>query len=290
MRKLKIRVITDSAADLPDELLKKHDIIRIPHIVVFEDRPWKLGVDISVVDFYEKLEQLDEIPATSNPEPSDYLFQIKESLDELNYDHVICVSVAKDLSSSTFLAVRVASKSYRDKVTIINSESASGVQGLASLMVAELAEIGHSVEEITKKFTEVAQKYYLNVGFHTLENVYKSGRLKSKFILNLTKMIGIKPIAEMERPGTLESRIPAFFTNRSMINKLTRLAIKGTDSDIKYDLVISHVNNQEGAEKIAKRLAKKRQISRSFVTPGTPLIGSTTGMGTIIVSLLPSIS
>jgi DegV family protein with EDD domain len=286
---LKIRVVTDSAADLPNEILEKYNIIRIPHVVVFDDKQWKLGVDISVEEFYEKLKHLDEIPKSSNPEPSDYLNHIKESLDELNYNHVFCVSVAKDLSSSTFLAVRVAAKEYKNKVTIINTESASGVQGLVSLYIAELAETGQTVEEITKKITEVIRNYYLNVGFHTLDNVYKSGRLKSKIILNLTKFIGVKPIAEMERPGVLESRIPAFFTNKSMIRKLKRLALKGTDPDIKYDLIISHVNNQEGAEFINKRLVKKRQITRSFVTPATPIIGSSTGMGTIIVSMLPSI-
>ncbi len=290
MNTLRIRVITDSAADLPEELLEQHNIVRIPHIVMFEGKPWKLGVDISVEDFYEKLKTLEQIPSSSNPEPTDYVKHIKQSLEELKYDHIFCVSVAKNLSSSTFLATRVAAKEYKDKVTIINTESASGIQGLVGLSIAELAEKGNSIEEIIAKVTKSLENYYLNVGFHTLDNVYKSGRLKSKIILNLTKLIGIKPIAEMERPGSLESTLPAFFTNKSMINKLTRLALKGTNSTLKYDLVISHVNNKSGAETIIKKLEKKRNINRSFVTPATPIIGSNTGMGTIIVSLLPTIS
>ncbi|MCE7742950.1 MAG: DegV family protein [Candidatus Heimdallarchaeota archaeon] len=287
---MKIRVITDSAADLPEELLEKFNIVRIPHIVFFEDKPWKLGIDISVADFYEKLKKSDFLPSSSNPEPTDFVNHIKDSLEELEYDHVFCVSVAKDLSSSTFLAVRIAAKEFKNQVTIINTESASGVQGLVSLTIAELAEKGNSVKEITEKITKAIDNYYLNVGFHTLDNVYRSGRLKSKFILNLTKLIGIKPIAEMERPGSLESRLPGFFTNRSMINRLTKLALKGTNSTTTYNLVICHVNNQEGANTIIKRLKKKRKIDRSYVTPATPIIGSNTGMGTIIVSLLPAIS
>jgi len=287
---LRIKVITDSAADLPEEIVEKHQIIRIPHIVIFEDRPWKLGVDISVQDFYERLNTMAEIPSSSNPEPSDFLNHIKNSLEDLKYDHVFCVSVAKDLSSSTFLAVRVASKEYKDKVTIINTQSASGVQGLVALSIAELAEKEVPINEIEEKISKAIEGYYLNVGFHTLDNVYKSGRLKSKIILNLTKILGIKPIAEMERPGTLESTLPAFFTNKSMINRLIRLALKGTNPSISYDLMISHVNNKNGAENIINRLEKKRKIRRSFITQATPIVGSNTGMGTIIVSLLPSIS
>ncbi|MHA1198437.1 MAG: DegV family protein [Candidatus Heimdallarchaeaceae archaeon] len=287
---MKIRVITDSAADLPEELLEKYNIVRIPHIVFFDDKPWKLGVDISVADFYERLKVSDFLPSSSNPEPTDFVNHIEKSLVDQKYDHVFCVSVAKNLSSSTFLSVRVAAKKFENQVTIINTESASGVQGLVSLTIAELAEKGYSVSEITEKIIGAIEKYYLNVGFHTLDNVYKSGRLKSKSILNLTKIIGIKPIAEMERPGSLESRFPGFFTNRSMVNRLSRLALKGTDSSTSYNLVICHVNNQEGANTIIKRLKRKRNIERSFVTPATPIIGSNTGMGTIIVSLLPVVS
>ena len=287
---MKIRVITDSAADLPSEMLEKHNIVRIPHIVIFDDKPWKLGVDISVEDFYEKLKISDFIPSSSNPEPTDFLIHIRESLEVQGYDHVLCITVAKDLSSSTFLAVRVAAKEYKDRVTIINTQSASGVQGLITLSVAELAEKGISLMEIEEKVKNAIENYYLIVGFHTLDNVYKSGRLKSKLILKLTKLIGIKPIAEMERPGTLESKLPAFFTNRAMINRLTKLAIKRTDDSTSYDLIISHVQNQEGAQIILKRLKKRRKIRRSFITLATPIIGSNTGMGTIIISLLPSIS
>ena len=290
MRRLKIRVITDSAADLPDELLEKYNIVRIPHIVIFDDKPWKLGVDISVEDFYEKLKVSDFIPSSSNPEPSDFVNHIRESLEELNYEYVFCVSVAKDLSSSTFLAVRVAAKEYKDKVSIINTQSASGVQGLIALAIAEQAEKGFSPEEIEKKVNTAIEQYYLNAGFHTLDNVYKSGRLKSKIILNLTKLIRIKPIVEMERPGILESTIPAFFTNRAMISRLIRLALKGTDPSITYDLIVSHVNNKEGTEIIVRKLEKKRKINKSFITPATPIIGSNTGMGTIIISVVPAIS
>ena len=287
---MKIRVITDSAADLPVELIEKHNMVRIPHIVFFDDKPWKLGVDISVADFYEKLRNSKFLPSSSNPEPTDFLNHIKESIEVMKYDHIFCVSVAKNLSSSTFLAVRVAAKEYKEQVTIINTESAAGVQGLIALTIAELAEKGNSVEEIEKKITDAIGDYYLNVGFHTLDNVYKSGRLKSKFILNLTKFIGIKPIAEMERPGTLESRIPAFFTNNAMIRRLAKLAIKGTDPNIEYNVVVCHVNNQKGSEVIVEKLEKKRKIGRSFITFATPIVGSNTGMGTIIVSLFPAIS
>ena len=188
------------------------------------------------------------------------------------------------------MAYRVAAKEYKDKVTIINTESASGVQGLISLAIAELAEKDYNVEEIKEKIESIIKKYYLNAGFHTLDNVYKSGRLKSKIILKLTKLIGIKPIVEMERPGILESTIPGFFTNTAMLRRLIKLVIKKTDKSTYYDMVVSHVDNQESAEFVIKKLSDKLKINRSFITLATPIIGSNTGIGTVIISLLPKIS
>lgn len=269
--------------------MEKHKISFVPHIVLFEDKPWKLGVDIEIEDFYLRLRDSKFFPSSANPEASDFLNIIKESLESGDYDHVFCISVAKELSGSTYSAYRVAMKKHSENVTLVNTESASGVQGLITLYVSELAKQGKNVEEITKIIENLIPKYYLNVGFHTMDNIYKSGRIKSKFILFLTKMIGVKPIAQMERPGKLVSTVPVFFSKKGMVKKLLKLAIKGTVADIKYNLVISHVDNLRGAQYILDNLKKNRKIDRSFITFASPIIGSNTGMGTIIVSLLPSL-
>jgi DegV family protein with EDD domain len=285
---VKIKIITDSAADLPVDIMTKHQISVVPHVVIFEDKPWKLGVDISIEDFYSLLKDSDFFPSSANPEASDFLNLIEESLDKKDYDHVFCISVAKELSGSTFSAYRLAIRNYSDRVTLVNTESASGVQGLIALYVSELAQQGKNIEQITKAIENLIPKYYLNVGFHTLDNVYKSGRIKSKFVLYLTKIIGVKPIAQMERPGILVSSIPVFFSKKGMVKKLLKLAIKGTDEKTKYNIVISHVDNLEGAKYLCENLKKARNIDRTFITYASPIVGSNTGMGTIIVSLLPS--
>jgi len=286
---VKIKVITDSAADLTTELMEKHEISSVPHIVLFEDKPWKLGVDIAIDDFYRLLEDSEFFPSSANPEAADFLSLIEKSLENKQYDHVFCISVAKELSGSTFSAYRLAIKKYEENVTLINTEAASGVQGLMALYVSELAQQGKNVEQIKDIIESLIARYYLNVGFHTMDNIYKSGRIKSKLILYLTKMIGVKPIAQMERPGKLVSSTPVFFSKKGMVKKLLKLAVKGTEENTKYNLIISHVSNLRGAQYILENLKKVRNIDRAFITFASPIIGSNTGMGTIIVSLLPSL-
>lgn len=285
---MKIGVITDSAADLPEELVEKHNIAIIPHVVYFDNKYWKLGVDISVDDYYSLIRNRDLIPPTTNPEPNDFAEKLKEGFEQHGYEHIFSVSVSSELSGSTFNAHRIAAKKFTGKVTVIDTQSASGVQGLIILKIFELSAKGIKIEEIEKYVNDIKKNYFLDVGFHTLDNVYKSGRLKSKFVLNLTKSIKIKPVAVMEKPGILQSTLPGFFTNKSMAKRLISLAIKNVNKSLSYDLVISHVENQEGVDIIIKKLCKKLKINRYFVTPASPIIGTSTGIGTIIVSLLPS--
>ncbi|MBY8999771.1 MAG: DegV family protein [Candidatus Heimdallarchaeota archaeon] len=285
---MKIGVITDSAADLPKELMEKHKIAVIPHVVYFDDKYWKLGVDVSIPEFYNLIRTRDLIPPTTNPEPNDFVEKLEEGFDKHGFNHIFSVSVSKELSGSTFNSHRLAAKKFEDKVTVIDTHSASGVQGLIILAILELGAKGMSIKDIENHINKLKKNYFLDVGFHTLDNVYKSGRLKSKFVLWLTKTIKIKPVAIMQKPGILKSTLPGFFTNRSMTRRLANIAIRDTNKTIAYDLIISHVENQEGAEIIKQKLLKKLKINRFFITPVSPIIGTSTGIGTIIVSLLPS--
>ncbi len=285
---MKIKIITDSAADLPLEFRDKYDIPIVYQRLFFDDRDWKVGVDIPVREYYHKLKKMKVIPKSSVPSPQDFLDIFQSCFKEKDYDHVIYVGISESLTGTLNVA-KVASQEYRDKVTIIDTESASGVQGLITIAVTQLVEQNLPIDKIVEEVEKLKERSILDVGFYTLENVYKSGRLKSKFILNLTKLIGIKPIAVMERPGILVSKLPGFVFGFHMENRLTNIIVKRANKDIFYDMIISHVDNLKGSTRIANKIKKKLKIKDFYVTDAAPIIGSNTGMKTIIVSVVPSI-
>ncbi|MHA1828325.1 MAG: DegV family protein [Candidatus Heimdallarchaeaceae archaeon] len=286
---MKIRVITDSAADLPEGYREKFNVGIVPHYVHFKDRTIKLGTDITVKDYYNLLKKMDTLPGNSTPTPGDFEEMYIQSFKEENYDHLIYIAVSDHLTA-TVNAARVARKKYQDKITIINSQSASGVQGLLIMAAHKMLNKGFSISQITEKLEELIEKYILDVGFYTLENVYKSGRIKSKFILNLTKFIKIKPIAYMERPGKLVSKLPGLFFGTHMEKRLVDLVLKNAKKETTYELLISHVENFKGAKRVESKLKSKLNLSESYITNASPIIGTNTGEGTIIVSLIPFLS
>lgn len=286
---MKIRVVTDSAADFPLEFVKKYDIGTIPHSVHFENQAWKIGIGISVKEYYQKLKNMKEMPTNATPAPQDFEDVFKESLEEKKYEHVLYIAISETLSSTANPA-RIAAKNFPGKITVFNSETASGVQGLFIMYAIKLLEAKKTVEEILDIFNELKKEYILDVGFFTLDNVYKSGRLKSKFVLYLTKTIGIKPIAIMERPGVLESKIPGFFLKSHMERRLVNIVVKRVKKGLTYNLVVSNVENPQGAKRVTEKIKNKVKINESYITDCSPIVGTNTGEGTIIVSLLPEIS
>ena len=280
--------MTNAAVDLPEELLKKHNIAKIHHTVIIKDKNVKLDVDITTKDFYDLIKSEKLIPPTSNPEPIDFLKVFESSFNQ-SYNHIFCITAASALGSATYSAAKMAARKYKEKITLIDCESASGVQGLICLNIAELAEKGKSVEEITQIVEDLKKDNFMCGGFHTLDNIYKSGRMNSKFTLYLTKFLKIKPIVQLVNPGNLVSRSPALFLERSFINRIIQIPFKELERDVEYDMIIAHVENQKTAEIIENKIKQKLKINRSYITYAAPIVGTHTGLGTVLVSLLPSI-
>jgi DegV family protein with EDD domain len=284
---MRIRVITDSAADIPFEFVKKYDIGTVPHSVNFEDQDWKIGIGISVKEYYKKLRKMDEIPKNAAPTPQDFDIIFRESLEEKKYEHILYIAISEKLSSTANTA-RIASKKYKGKITIFNTEAASVVQGLLLLHAIKLLRENKNIEEIISQLIKLREDYILDVGFFTLEYAYKSGRVNSKFVFYLTKFIGIKPIAVMERPGIMISKFPAFFTKSNMEKRLAKIIAKKAKKGTIYNLLVSNVENLTGAERVSKLIQKKIKIKESYITDSSPIVGTNTGEGTIIAGIVPA--
>ena len=283
---MKIKVITDTAADLPLEIIEENDIAIISQIVSFENKAYRLGKDISFNEYYEKLEILEKIPSTAAPDPASFYEVFNKFIEKEGYDYIFCVTVSKELSG-TYASAKIAEKRCSDKTAIINSDSASGVEGLIALSIIECAKKGKSIEEIKKTVEEIKKESLLCAGFHTFENIYKSGRIKSKFILNITKFFRIKPILVLEDRKTLQPKFPGFFSENQMLKRMLKATFKRVNRNLLFDMVISHVNNPIGANKLREKLGDKLNIRNEYITIATPLVGTHTGQKTVILSLVP---
>ncbi|MFN2590747.1 MAG: DegV family protein, partial [Actinomycetota bacterium] len=68
-----VAIVTDSAANLPSDLVSELGIEVVPMYLKFGERVYRDGVDLAPTDFYHRLVEDAEIASTSTPAPADFL-------------------------------------------------------------------------------------------------------------------------------------------------------------------------------------------------------------------------
>lgn len=122
-RKFPVALVTDSACDLPSEILEKYQINVIPFTLNFGENSYLDKVTITPEKFYQLLETESVHPTTAQPAPA----LVNNMLEFLmtHYKSVICVHISSGLSGVYNLAVQAAREFDENKVLVIDSSQLS---------------------------------------------------------------------------------------------------------------------------------------------------------------------
>ena len=171
-----VRIVTDSSADLPVNLVQEHQITVLPCYVVVDDQTFKDGVDIQADEFYRRLQSEGRTPTTAQPTVADFQEVYQDLVGQ--GDQVISIHVSGKLSG-TLNSAEQAKASLQDgaPVEIIDSQLASIPLGLAVLDLAILAAEGGDYLEVAAKVRQGLALYHglfaLDTGGKAPSNIFK---------------------------------------------------------------------------------------------------------------------
>ncbi len=151
-----IRVVTDSTAYLQKDIIEKYGISVVPLSVEIKGKIYREGVDITDDEFYELLSKGFNVK-TSQPTPNDFLETYKNILSE--GDEIVSIHISSKLSGTVNAANAAKALLGTDKITVIDSKSASEDLAYKVEKACELANEGKSRDEIEKYIEE----YYFRV-------------------------------------------------------------------------------------------------------------------------------
>ena len=195
-----VKIVTDSASDLPPELARELDITIVPARVIFNNKSYRDGVDISQDEVYRKM--IDEnIPAsTSQPPPGDFADVFKKLLKEA--ENVIAIQTTSKLSGIYNSALRGRDMvSGGDRIEIVDSLTTTMGLGMLTLLAARLAKAGESFSQIVEETRQSVPHTHAWAYFDTLKYLFQGGRLgKAKMLLG--SMLPVKALLTM-REGEL---------------------------------------------------------------------------------------
>ena len=202
MAEHRVRIVTDSACDLPDDIVERHGIGIVPLTIRFGDDDFIDREQLSVDEFWSRCASSADLPSTAAPAPG----QFEEVYRRLAADGataVVVISLSGALSA-TIQSAELAARSLSAEipVTVVDSRSVTMGLGTIVLAAARAAEAGASPEEIAATATDMARRTKVIGALDSLENLRKGGRIGGAKAM-LGTALSVKPLIEV-RNGEVE--------------------------------------------------------------------------------------
>ncbi|MEG6616050.1 DegV family protein [Peptococcaceae bacterium 1198_IL3148] len=271
-----IRIVTDSTADLNDELYQQHQIAVVPLKVIFGQQVYKDGVDIKPTQFYERLVTANERATTSQPSPGEFL-QTYQRLKEEGVQSIISIHLSSGISG-TYRAAQIAQSMLPDQdITVIDSRNVCGGLGLIALAAAKAVEAGKSKEEIILLINEIINKMRVNFLVDTLEYLQRGGRI-SKTEAFVGSLLNIKPMIVV-KDGILQPWAKIRGKNKG-IKKIVQQAVEecGNERMVCY---LVHAHDPMALEQLKAEATQNLNIDELVICQIGSVIGCHTGPGAV---------
>lgn len=192
----KIKIITDSSADLPKEIFDKLDITVLPLLINFGEDSYLDGVDINRDSMFERMKNNPEVfPNTAQVTPVRFEEAFRKYLDE-GYK-IICLNLSSGMSGTYQSASLAKSMIESDDIYVVDSRNVTSGLALLAYRAAKLRDEGKSFNEIIKDLEEKKSSISSSLCFESLDNLVKGGRIP-KTVSVVTGVLGIKLILEVK--------------------------------------------------------------------------------------------
>jgi len=274
-----VKIVTDSVADLPSDVVKELGITVIPLLVRFGEKVYRDGIDLTAEQFYKKLKQSKVLPGTSVPSPGTFA----EAYDKLaeDTDEILAIMLSSKLSGTYEVAKQsVGLMKKKCRVEVIDSEWATMAQGFIVMKAAKAAQAGASLDEVIAITRRTILRVDFLCTFDTLEYLRRGGRI-GKAQTFLGSVLRVNPLITL-RDGVVQPAGRAHFRARA-IEHLYSFAMSYSGIE---EMAVEDTACPDEAETLVERLSTKFPKERIYRSKMTPAIGTHTGPGLLLVAIL----
>ena len=274
-----VKVVTDSVADLPPQVVKELGITVIPLIIRFGEETYRDGVDLTADEFYEKLQSSKVFPVTSVPAPAAFAQAYDKLAEET--DEILAIILSSKFSATYEVALQsIGLMKRKCRVEVIDSLSATMTEGFIVMKAAEVAKAGASLDEVIEVARKNIPRVEFRAAFDTLEYLRRGGRIGRAYTF-LGSMLKINPIVTL-KDGVVE---PAGKT-RSRSKAIDHLYDFAASYSYIEEMAVEDTACPDEAEALAERLGAIFPRERIYRSKMTPAVGTHTGPGLLLVAIL----
>ncbi|MBU5269691.1 DegV family protein [Clostridium cochlearium] len=273
----KIALITDTTADLSEDIINKYNVNVLPFRIIYKDREYKDRIDITPKEVYENLYK--EIPTSSLPsmEDIDNLF-IK--LKKEGYTHAIAVVLSSGLSG-IYNAVKLVSENHPEINTYVyDSKSISAGEAVFVEKCIDMINKNEKFSNIIKEMDKLRERCHLFFMVDTLEYLKRGGRI-GKISGAIGELLNIKPIISIDKNDGKYYTVNKARGKKQSINKLID-EIKKILKNNRACIYMGHGNGLENCKNVYENIKKLNNILKvQFIGEISPVSGVHSGPGLV---------
>lgn len=247
----KIAVITDSCADVPQELAEKYHLFILPMRIICADGEYQDGIDIHADEIYEKLKK--ELPKSSTPSGAD-VEDIFAKIKSQGYTKAVAILLSGGLSG-TVNHVRLAAEELEGlEVEVYDSRQGSIGIGVIALQAAEYIEAGVGFGELKQKIERLIAGTKVFFSIDTLEYLQKGGRIGKAAAL-AGMLLDIKPVLSFDAEGEIYTAAKVR-THKQVEKRLLQLVEELREEGRPYNLVVADGGAPAERDSLEKKLVQ----------------------------------
>lgn len=272
-----VAIVTDSIADLPPHVADELGVTVVPLIVRFGTDVYRDGLDLTPGQFYEKLEKSKVLPVTSVPSPATFA----DAYDKLaeKASQILVITITAKLSATYQVALQsVGLMKKQCRVEVLDSTWAVMAQGFTVIAAARAAQAGGSIDEALNVARRTINRVDLRGAFDTLEYLERGGRI-GKAQAFLGSLLKVNPVI-----GMRDGEVFPYARERSRAKAIDHLYNFATSFHNLEGLSVEYATDFDEANHLLQRLRSKFPKVPIYLSRVSPVIGTHTGPGLILVS------
>lgn len=277
-----IKIITDSACDLPVKYIKENniEIVSLTVNINGEFIPDDLGQTLKYDEFYKMIRE-GGMPSTAQVNVGTFEEVFKKYADK--GDSIIYIGLSSALSG-TFNSANIAMQSILDEypnadISIIDSLSVSLGEGAIVYYICEMLKKGESKESVVKWAEDNKRKVIHAITVDDLNHLKRGGRI-SGATAAVGSLLGIKPTLILDNEGKV---IPgAKIKGRKKAMRYLVQELKDKAVNIEEQVVfICHADCLKDAEELKEMILSEINVKDIMLNSIGAVVGTHGGPGTL---------
>lgn len=281
---LRVAIVTDSAADLPEAIAERHAIGVVPARVDLDGRDYLDKVGLSTHEFYRRMAESRQLPRTSQPPPGDFTRQFELAL--AHHSQVLYVGLSRAVSGTLQSGEHAAARTDSGHVQVFDTYNAAAGEALLVWRAVEMAEAGADETAILAELERLRPQTLLWAMTRDISHVVRGGRIPA-WAAPLARVTALTPIARMRMDGTL-GLSGALFARKRAPEAFARNVARKLPAGVRWRVIVGHCDAPAAGERLLAALHGRIDISESHLVETGAAVGAHAGPGALIVAVQPA--